>query len=457
MKKSALLRALLCVVPLVAAGVIATASPATAASLQEVTGFGANPTGLRMFEYVPATVAARPAVVVVLHFCGGSGPTMFTNTRYSALADQFGYIAIYPSATRSGQCFDVSSPQSLTHNGGSDPAGIVSMVTFVEQHNNADPNRVYATGLSSGAMMTNVLLGAYPDVFKAGSAYAGVPFGCFATTDGSLWNTACANGQISKTPQQWGDLARAAFPGFGGARPRMQLWHGTSDATLNFVNFGEEIKQWTNVLGVSQTPTTTDQPQSGWTHTTYRGGSGAVLVDATSEQGVTHNIPIQEASTIHFFGLDGGGPTPTPTPTRTPTPTPTTTPIPTPTPTGGAVTATPVIASNTAFFNDEEVKLANTSRLTSLAVTIVIQRTAGVSFSSQFNTLGGQVLQANSSTASAITYTFTLASGQSLNPGTAWMFAAQASGGGTVHPTSGDTFSVTFSTGGASTTQSGHF
>ncbi len=34
----------------------------------------------------------------------------------------------------------------------------------------------------------------------------------------------------------------------------MQLWHGTADDTLHYPNFGEEIKQWTNVLGVSQTP-----------------------------------------------------------------------------------------------------------------------------------------------------------------------------------------------------------
>jgi poly(hydroxyalkanoate) depolymerase family esterase len=452
MKARAALVALLGAVALVAAGLVATASPASAltSSLQEVTNFGANPTGLRMFEYVPATVAARPAVVVVLHFCTGSGPTMFTNTRYAALADQFGYIAIYPSATRSGQCFDVSSPQSLTHNGGSDPVGIVSMVTFVEQHDNADPSRVFATGLSSGAMMTNVLLGAYPDVFKAGSAYAGVPFSCFATTDGSLWNNMCANGQITKTPQQWGDLVRAADPGFSGPRPRMQLWHGTSDATLNFVNFGEEVKEWTNVQGVSQTPSTTDQPQPGWTHTTYRNSAGVVVVEATSEQGVTHNIPIQESSTIHFFGLDG---TATPTPTATTTPRPTPTPTPTATPTGGAVTATPVVSSNGPFFNDEEVKLADASPLTSLTVTIVIQRTAGVSFSSQFNTVGGSVLQANSSTASAITYTFTLANRQTLGAGTAWTFAAQANGGGTTHPTSGDTFTVTSSAG----TTSGHF
>jgi len=153
--------------------------------------------------------------------------------------------------------------------------------------------------------------------------------------------------------------------------------------------------------------------------------------------------------------------TPTPTPTRTPTPTPTPTrtptPTPTPTPTGGTVTSTPVVASSSGFFNEEQVKLATTARLTSLTVTIVVQRTTGISFSGQYNTIGGQILQTNSSTASAVTYTFTLASGQSVSPGTNYIFAAQSSGTGTAHPTSGDTFTVTFSTGGASTTQSGHF
>jgi hypothetical protein len=36
-------------------------------------------------------------------------------------------------------------------------------------------------------------------------------------------------------------------------------------------------------------------------------------------------------------------------------------------------------------------------------------------------------------------------------------FAAQAGGSGTLHPTSGDTFTVTSSTGGASSTLTGHF
>jgi len=69
-----------------------------------------------------------------------------------------------------------------------------------------------------------------------------------------------------------------------------------------------------------------------------------------------------------------------------------------------------------------------------------------------YNTVGGGILMSNSSTSSAITYTFTLASGQSLSPGS-YTFAAQMGGSGTTHPTAGDTFTVTSSAGSLS----GHF
>ena len=324
-------------IPLLVALALMSAAPARAASLVEVTGFGSNPTGLRMFLYVPDTVAARPAVVVALHFCTGSGPVFFSGTEFRALADQLGFIVIYPSATRSGSCFDVSTPQSLTHNGSSDPAGIVSMVRWVLQNRNGDPARVYATGASSGAMMTNVLLGDYPDVFRAGAAFMGVPFACFATTDGSMWNSTCANGNTIKTAQQWGDLVRGAFPGFNGARPRMQVWHGTNDTTLRFPNFGEEIKQWTNVLGVSQTPAFTDQPQATWTRTRYGGTGPGAPVEAIRVEGAGHTLPAggMARMAIQFFGLTAG-PSPSPSPMPTPTPTPS----PTPTPGGAACRVT---------------------------------------------------------------------------------------------------------------------
>jgi poly(hydroxyalkanoate) depolymerase family esterase len=327
--------------------IMAVAPPASAASLVEVTNFGSNPTGLRMHLYVPdRVVTPRAPVLVAVHYCTGSGPAFFSGTEFRTLADQFGFIVIYPSATRSGACFDVSSPGALTHNGNSDPVGIVSMVNWVVQNRNGDSNRVYVTGASSGGMMTNVLIGDYPDVFKAGAAFMGVPFACFATTDGSMWNTQCANGQRIMTALQWGTLVRNAFPGFSGARPRMQIFHGTADTTLQFPNFGEQIKQWTNVLNVSQTPSFTDTPQSGWTRTRY-GGTGVMSpVEAISLQGVGHSLPLggQARMAIDFFGLSSTQPTTTTT--RPPTTTTTTRP-PTTTTTTTTTTRPPTTTTTT--------------------------------------------------------------------------------------------------------------
>ncbi|MBO0799269.1 MAG: hypothetical protein J2P31_10665, partial [Blastocatellia bacterium] len=78
-------------------------------------------------------------------------------------------------------------------------------------------------------------------------------------------------------------------------------------------------------------------------------------------------------------------------------------------------------------------------------------------FNGQYNTVGGQILQSNSSTAAAITYQFDLAAGQTLGPGAERTFATQSSGTGTVHPTSGDSYTVTYTTGGMSYSVSGNF
>lgn len=323
-RRSTLVALLAVLLPFLTAGLLAappaaaragtTAAEVPAATLTEVTGFGANPSNLQMYVYVPANVTAHPAVVVAVHYCTGSGPAMYSGTEWASLADRYGFVVVYPSVTRASKCFDVASPAALRRGGGSDPVGIKSMVDWVVTTYAADTGKVFATGISSGAMMTNVLLGDYPDVFAAGAAFSGVPFGCFATTDGSEWNSACANGTITHTPQEWGDLVRGAYPGYTGPRPRMQLWHGTADETLRYPNFGEEIKQWANVLGASQTPAATDTPASGWTRTRYGGTGDQAPVEAVSLQGVGHNLYSygMAARALTFFGLDSGTTPPQP-------------------------------------------------------------------------------------------------------------------------------------------------
>ncbi|WP_307832750.1 PHB depolymerase family esterase [Planomonospora sp. ID91781] len=306
-------------VSLMAAGVLLGIRPAAAASLTRVTGFGNNPTNLNMYVYVPDRVAARPALLVMVHYCTGSAAGVFNSVGrdYITAADRYGYVIVLPEATRSGQCFDVSTPAALTRNGGGDSTGIMSMVAYVRQRYNVDPGRIVVSGFSSGAMMTNVLAAQYPDVFSAAAAFSGVPAGCFATTNGSLWNSQCSGGQLIKTAQQWGSQARAMYPGYTGRYPRMQLWHGTTDTTLAYANFGEEIKQWTDLNGVSQTPASTDSPRSGVTRTRYGGTGTQPVVEGLSFAGYGHSLPLDGMIpyALAFLGLDGTSPNPTLTPT----------------------------------------------------------------------------------------------------------------------------------------------
>jgi acetylxylan esterase len=308
--------------PLIAASVLLMARPAAAAALTRVTGFGANPTNLNMYVYVPNNVAPQPALLVLVHYCSGSASGIFNgNGRdYVTAADRYGYVIVLPEATRSGSCFDVSTPQALQRNGGSDSTGIMSMVSWARSHYNVDPARIVVSGFSSGAMMTNVLAAEYPDVFSAASAFSGVPAGCFATTDGSLWNSTCSGGHLIKTAAQWASQARAMYPGYTGGYPRMQLWHGDTDTTLAYPNFGEEIKQWTALHGLSQTPAFTDHPQSSWTRTRYGSTGTQATVEGISIAGVGHALPQtgQLAYAISFLGLDRASTPPTSPTTSSP-------------------------------------------------------------------------------------------------------------------------------------------
>ncbi|KAI8802720.1 acetyl xylan esterase [Cladochytrium replicatum] len=322
---------------------------ALTSSLQTVANWGgANPGNLGMQIYVPTTVKSRPAVVLAAHYCGGTGQGFFGQySEWPQLADQYGYILIYPTipSSRSLACWDVCSSASLTHNGGSDTLTLANMIKYVWSKYNTDASRTFITGTSSGAMMTEAMMGAYPDMFVAGAEFAGVPLSCFSTTGGGLWNQQCASGQRIYSPSVWGDYVRNAYPGYSGKYPapsqRFMGWHGTADQTINYNNFGESIKQWTNVHGISQTPTKTDKPSNGWTRSFYGSpdASGQYPVVGISESGVDHGGVLGSGMVkyaVEFFGiptLSNGG-TPTTTTSRTATTT-TSRPLTSPTTGGG--------------------------------------------------------------------------------------------------------------------------
>ena len=208
------------------------------------------PSYLSMYEYAPAKLAEHPPVLVVSHWYGATAAAMFGVAQGGGLvaaADQYGFIMVFPQRDIGG-CWDISSTQSLTHDGGGETQAIAEMVKYEVAHRGANANRVYATGQSCGAMFTEALLAVYPDVFKGGSEFSGVPAG-------GCWT--CSGGYVDHTPQQWGAIVDAMHAGYSGYRPRVQLWHGDADTTVNYQNQIEAIKEWTDVLGLSLTPTST--------------------------------------------------------------------------------------------------------------------------------------------------------------------------------------------------------
>jgi acetylxylan esterase len=310
------------------AGTFALASLANAltSSLQQVTSFTTGPTNAGMYVYIPTTKVASAPIIVAIHWCGGTANDYFSDTLYATYADTYGYIVIYPDSPSSDNCWDVASLASLTHNGGGDSLTIVNMVKYAVANYGGDLSRVYATGLSSGAMMTNVLAGAYPDIFKAGTVYSGVPDGCFYVSSAAAgmaqaaWNTTCSTGMYVQTAQQWGNLVRSYYPGYTGSYPKMAMYvlpslhypyscisrlnryHGTADFTLAYPSLAEEMKEWSNVLGVSWSQNTSNTPIAGYTKMVY--GDGTKLV-GFSALDVGHSVPVRAEDDLAWFGLWG--------------------------------------------------------------------------------------------------------------------------------------------------------
>lgn len=277
----------------------------TRGSLQQVTNFGSNPTNVGFYIYVPNKVVANPGIILAIHYCSGTAQAYYSGSPYATLAEQYGFIVIYPSSPYSGTCWDVSSTSALTHNGGGDSNSIANMVTWTISTYNADTSKVFVTGTSSGAMMTNVMAATYPELFAAGTVYSGVPAGCFMSNTNQVdgWNSSCATGNVVATPQYWASVAEAMYPGYTGSRPKMQIYHGSVDTTLYPPNYNETCKEWAGVFGYDY-----NNPQQVLSNTpmsnyfTTKWGPNLWGIYAV---GVGHTVPIDGTQDMLWFGFAG--------------------------------------------------------------------------------------------------------------------------------------------------------
>jgi acetylxylan esterase len=300
------------------------ASVAAAASLQQVsnwTGGVANlPSDVLMYVYVPDKVATNPPVLTLIHSCGSNASVVLGQASgLKAAADQYGFIMVVPQSNpTSNRCWTTDSTQVWTRDKGGDSNAIKQMVVYALSKYQANPDRVYATGCSSGAMMTELLLGLYPDIFKAGSSFAGMPGGCHGPNDNSTnatgYNGTCAGGAVNYTPQQWGDLVRAMDPGYTGHRPRLQLFHGSADPTISYSNMAESESQYINLQTLSTNPTKTNTGLTLGTHQAteqqWNNACGYLVLDGFDSIGGDHgpsDALFVAKYVVPFLGLDKTG------------------------------------------------------------------------------------------------------------------------------------------------------
>ena len=209
------------------------------------TGFDPNPGNLRMFTFVPPRLKAGAPLVVLLHGCGQSAGGYDFGTGWSQLAARSGFALLaveQKSLNNPNTCFNWFVPGDIRRGEG-EAASIAAMIATMIRHHTLDSSRVFIAGLSAGGAMTAVMLATYPEIFAGGAIIAGLPFGAATNVREALETMRSAP---LKSPREWGDLVRAASQN-PGPWPRISIWHGALDTTVNLSNAQASMAQWADL------------------------------------------------------------------------------------------------------------------------------------------------------------------------------------------------------------------
>jgi poly(hydroxyalkanoate) depolymerase family esterase len=283
-------------------GIYGRSTSPGASPLVEISEFGTNPGALKMFAYVPEPLPRAPALVVVLHGCGQTATAYDFGTGWSTLAKRYGFALLMPEqqgSNNANTCFNWFNPGDVARGRG-EAASIRQMVARMVADHKIDPRRIYITGLSAGGAMTSVMLAVYPEVFAGGAIIAGLPFGIASNVREAL------GGMMQSTSRpagKLGDLVRKASK-HKGPWPKVSVWHGTADRTVNPGNANEIVKQWLDVHGLPSAPMSAvdvdGQPREVWWN-----ADGETVVESYTITDMAHGTPLGLSGNDERYGAEG--------------------------------------------------------------------------------------------------------------------------------------------------------
>jgi len=270
--------------------------------LVETTGFGANPGNLRMFSFLPESLQSSPALVVVLHGCAQSAAGYDLGAGWSTLAKHCGFALLMPEQQPSNnvnRCFNWFNPQD-SKRGRGEASSIRQMIARMVRDHKIDKHRIFVTGLSAGGAMTSVMLASYPETFAAGAIIAGLPYGV-AT------NPREAAKRMFQSParpaSELGDLVRNASKHHG-PWPKVSVWHGGADRTIDPANADEIVKQWLDVHQLRSAPMS-EGTVDGYPHQIWWNADRETVVESYTITNMAHGTPLGTAENGKRYGMQG--------------------------------------------------------------------------------------------------------------------------------------------------------
>jgi len=153
-----------------AAGGLTTAISAQSAPTEERRTLRVDGVERRYLILLPPSVRpGQPApVVLVFHGGGGRAQGIAPHTGFSRLAEREGFVAVYPDGL--GHRWNDGRGYASTH----DDVGFVrALLDSLRRELTIDPRRIYATGISNGAIFSYRLACDLPGVFAAVAPVAG--------------------------------------------------------------------------------------------------------------------------------------------------------------------------------------------------------------------------------------------------------------------------------------------